>query len=724
MAMTTKGKKQTTGAVSHTSTMTVSARRWTVGTMVAISVLLAALLTALLQLLVFKTGRPLKWDLTSSGINSLSAGTRNVLASLEDEKIHLTSLYLETDIESAAQKKYRQAVDDLLRLYQVENPSKVERAWINPLKDQVKLGQLLERVRELPDFKKDAEAYVAAIKRFEDDIFKPFAAALQGFVDELSAIDQSATLAGGGPGSTGLTRALKSWLEAGNRVAQDVQSIMDQKLPKYSAATDRILSFYEPVGGKMEIVIGSMADQLLQSEEWSEPAKQVLAKMKTDLRPWVDKLKSEQETIQNLPALAIDELERALQQNNVVVVESKDGAKALSFEELWPPLREGDFADPNDFEKRRFAGEGAITPTILQLVQREKSAVVFVHFGGERLFGAGGFGPNARGGAMTAMKAELEKLNYQVAEWDVKQTQEKPKLDPVPKRTLYIVLRPAPEMGPQGLPSGPGMGPTQREAVLGAIKESGRAIFLTGWMTFGPKYEYHDFLSKEWSIDVEGQSLVVTAIPTGPGVWGLSQNFAMLSTVVFRDHALTEGLEFLQNECIFPLTTIINPAKEKPEGVTISELASTPASEDIWAVKDPPSFVDRYRDEQKTRRATDDPAGPFAVALAAEKGEGKIVVLAVGEPFLHDNLAVENVLVMGPGGLQVRRRAPGNFAFFTNILHYLDDTLQWLNIGSPVDTSRIEIAQKDLNLWRVLSIGVFPALAILAGGFTWYVRRR
>jgi len=42
------------------------------------------------------------------------------------------------------------------------------------------------------------------------------------------------------------------------------------------------------------------------------------------------------------------------------------------------------------------------------------------------------------------------------------------------------------------------------------------------------------------------------------------------------------------------------------------------------------------------------------------------------------------------GNLQLRRRAPGNLVFFLNIVHYLDDTLQLINIGYPIDTSRIE----------------------------------
>ncbi len=86
-----KEKKQA-DAVGYASVLTFKGRRWTVGTMVVVSIIFAAGLTVLLQFITFKAQRPLKWDLTSSGINSLKAGTRGVLDSLEDEKIYLAAL--------------------------------------------------------------------------------------------------------------------------------------------------------------------------------------------------------------------------------------------------------------------------------------------------------------------------------------------------------------------------------------------------------------------------------------------------------------------------------------------------------------------------------------------------------------------------------------------------------------------------------------------------------
>ena len=137
------------------------------------------------------------------------------------------------------------------------------------------------------------------------------------------------------------------------------------------------------------------------------------------------------------------------------------------------------------------------------------------------------------------------------------------------------------------------------------------------------------------------------------------------------------------------------------------------------------AFVNRFQDEGKTQQTGDDIPGPFPIALAASKGEQKIVVLVAGEKMISDAIAVSNQLFYSAGGgLQVRRRAPGNLAFFLNILPDLDDTLQWINIGSPIDSSKIEITDRQLMFWRVLAVGVLPTLALLSGCCVWYIRRR
>ena len=116
---------------------------------VGVTVGVAVVLTAVLQLWAFQV--PVRWDLTSRGVNSLDDGTKAVLAGL-DAPVHITSLYYKaTDFEQPAQARYRQAVDDVLRLYAQENPAHIRTAWINPLQEQQRYGALIDTLRQLPD---------------------------------------------------------------------------------------------------------------------------------------------------------------------------------------------------------------------------------------------------------------------------------------------------------------------------------------------------------------------------------------------------------------------------------------------------------------------------------------------------------------------------------------------------------------------------------------------
>ena len=72
MALTEDAKGAAKKAASRSGGVRFKVRRYTVGAMVTVSIALAALLMVMLQFIAFKSQRPLKWDLTSSGINSLS----------------------------------------------------------------------------------------------------------------------------------------------------------------------------------------------------------------------------------------------------------------------------------------------------------------------------------------------------------------------------------------------------------------------------------------------------------------------------------------------------------------------------------------------------------------------------------------------------------------------------------------------------------------------------
>ncbi|MFQ5592417.1 MAG: Gldg family protein, partial [Phycisphaerae bacterium] len=104
MAVDNNAAKPAASAVS-------TARRFAIGTNVVVAVLLVGGIVAVVQAIAYAV--PARWDMTSSGVNSLSEGTENLLRNL-DQNLRLTSLYFQTDLEEPDQQRYRRAVQDLL----------------------------------------------------------------------------------------------------------------------------------------------------------------------------------------------------------------------------------------------------------------------------------------------------------------------------------------------------------------------------------------------------------------------------------------------------------------------------------------------------------------------------------------------------------------------------------------------------------------------------------
>ncbi|MCH7872749.1 MAG: Gldg family protein, partial [Planctomycetes bacterium] len=144
-----------TGSDTHVSQAS-GARRFLIGTNVAVGIILAVAVVVVAQVIAFSV--PQRWDMTSSGVNSLSEGTENLLRSL-DANVRITSLYFETDREDEDQPRYRRSVQDLIDLYEATNRSKVVGDWVNPLKDREKLVALLDRLAEKTVFKDALAAY-------------------------------------------------------------------------------------------------------------------------------------------------------------------------------------------------------------------------------------------------------------------------------------------------------------------------------------------------------------------------------------------------------------------------------------------------------------------------------------------------------------------------------------------------------------------------------------
>jgi hypothetical protein len=697
-------------------------RRFTVGALVAVSVAVAVVLTALLQLWAVQV--PVHWDLTSRGVNSLDVGTKTVLANL-DQPIDITSLYYKADPEEPNQARYRQAVGDLLRLYEQENPARITTSWINPLQEQARFGELLEQLRGLPAFADESSAYAAAVDQYVNDFHPQLHGALAGFITELTELSRSDT--GNARGETAdIAAALRTWTQLMDELYQRLLPLKTQPLPDYSLAVENIRRLYEQLAEKQRLFIEAYADQQLQSGVLPAGVKDVLARMKQSLGPWPGRFRERAGQLQVLPPLRLRQLEQALQQSNVVVVRSGQLAKVLTFEELWPPLRPGTMPDRHDYDSRRFAGGGALTPAIFQLIENRRTAVVFTRYGGPSLFKPFNLmKPEEPPGPLVNLKLELESLNFVVTEWDLAQAQAPPSFDPAPHAVIYVVLRPGPSREGGAVQGGEALGSAQRAALLSAIHDSGRAIFLTGWDLVSPGYEYDGYLTAQWGIDVDGSTLMVSALPLAPNEWTINQqSFPYIIDVAYRESAVTSGLEAAR-PAVLPQATTMTLIDPPPEGVSHELLALVPEDPDIWAVHDVRSFLDGFNRTRNaagqniTRPESGDPRPPFPAVVLARSGKERIAVVAAGEEWISD-------ILTGPQIVNGRlvRQAPGNFALFMNLLHEFNDSLEWINLATPIDDSKLTIEGRQLALWRALIVAVWPGMALIAGVVVWFVRRR
>jgi len=101
------------------------------------------------------------------------------------------------------------------------------------------------------------------------------------------------------------------------------------------------------------------------------------------------------------------------------------------------------------------------------------------------------------------------------------------------------------------------------------------------------------------------------------------------------------------------------------------------------------------------------------------------VVVISSRDFCVDGFAFAREIVQSAEGYRLRARNPGNMTLLVNSLHWLNDNTAIMNLGRPIDTGSLEIAEGGtLSFLRVLAWGIWPALAVICGGAVWLVRRR
>ncbi|MFQ5414286.1 MAG: Gldg family protein [Phycisphaerae bacterium] len=711
-------------------------RRMVVGTNVGVAIALAAGIVIVLQLLAWRSHA--RADMTSSGVNSISDGTEHLLRGL-DTGVTLTSLYFETDREEEDQHRYRQAVDDLLSLYEATNRARVKKTWVNPLKDHADYKALAARLRDKPKYREQIAAYQVCVDRFldPDGLYGRIAGLLQ---DEAARADGLSGSLGGGQVSAlsgQVAEVLRRWSDEVERTRDTVAHAAGPgvETPQHAAAVNELKSVYRQFKEQLDAIARSGKAEVARNPSMPADEADFLGGAADRFKDVVASLEDALSAANELEPLDIDELLGQLDPtSNAIVVETDDDAVVVDFLSVWPPVQESRAARRVGFKDRAFKGEEKLTSAILRVTHKEQTAVVFVRYGGQPLF-MGGFAPRQPAPPYRAIKQRLEEVNFVVKEWDLKTSDTPPDIDPKPTRTIYVVLKPSPpERGPFGQPSQePPFGEPNRRAVLDAVGESGRALFVAGWMPgmFGAipsTYEYVDYLKDEWGIEVDWERLIIRTISVEPGKYIPPQrpSFAVLVDVETSDHDIVHGAHARQ--VYLPFTSPLKLATDTPEGVEHARLLTQPKRDGVWAIQSLAPYQEQGQTQQYLTKVATDLEGPFDLAVAATKtkddAEQKIVVVSARD-FARDDIALANELSIGAQGLVVRSRNPGNITLLINSLHWLNDNVDFVNVGRPIDASVLEIENEaSITLVRVLAMVVWPGLAAVCGVGVWWVRRR
>ena len=689
---------------------------------VVLMVVLAVALAAGLQWLAMtRLGRV---DVTSSGINSLTEPTETLLKGL-DQKITLTSLYFTTDLEDKDQDRYRSTVNDLLELYSVNNRSKVEFVAINPLQDHEERTALFKRLANRSLYKEQAAGHIEVIERFQNEFADRITTLLSEGQQQFQLFGKLDGLA---VQLIGQVSVMFEEMGRDTRTTdQRIKDALTSDIPAYGSATTRLRQTYSNIIKDLEDITAVGAQVSKQTNGLPPPVLQFFGDAGSRYGSLVEDLKAQVTAIGELGPLDLDQIIRDLgtPDSNPILVETEEKATVIPFYKVWPSVNPNPGGSKS--EDRTFHGEQTVTSAILQLTQVSKPAVVFVRHGGAPMTSMGNPIMRQPKGTYAQMRTQLEDANFSVYEWDLATNTAPPAMDPAPSRTIYVVDRPTPprsnplQQGPQD----PVFTPDKLVALKNAMGDAPRALFLGGYV-FNEKgeaatNEYADYLKDTWGIEAEDDRVLLNIEPIEPGKYRFVRDVFGMISASFGAHPITESLSAMRT--VFPFVSPIT-LNDKPEDVTHKKLAWIEKSDSVWSIKSIQSYFEQQTNEYIVP-VDGDYTGEFVIGATAEKGDAKIVVINSTQ-FAADQIALAGPWILTPQGLKQIMSNPGNPTLFINALHWLNDNAEWMNLGSPIDYSTLNIkkgASSTLAV-QVFATAVWPLLAAICGLGVYFARRR
>lgn len=720
--------------------MTASQRRFVYGANVALAVALALAATVLVVWLAQRYGG--RYDLTRSGVNSLSPQTIHTLRSLADTntEVTVTAFYTDVlkDLDKFAEKR-RSYMADLLSLMETYSRGKLAQRIIDRRKEPDATRQIVDRLRKKPAFK-DEYAAQEEVLNGVPEVAQALATLMDAEVKQIENLSRLNEQAGKIRQITLISTVCNELLAKAREVDASLQELRRSETPRLGPAVQAIQDFLELTRKQLNEFTRFMTGDGLTLPGLSPEFVQFFrtsGERYATVLPRIEALLTRLAGV-SFTNMKLETLLDKLSADRSVLVETAESAIAIPSSEIWV-VREGRevAADGDNFE---FLGEDALYSAIRQLTQKRRIGVIFVRAGGEPLLRpdfskfnpAAGVLPTA---AYQRMGMALEKESFITAEWDVATQPEPPAVEGAEKRVLIII--PPSSDRPNMFQQAPGLDPRQKETILAAAAEADGAVFVGGWSIPGtPPFPFADYLREQWGIEVKSDFFAVAYRPNAeePNTfWPAGGDPSLLTTdsARFTDHPICRSLQASFGALIFAcpvqaLSTAAASQAASAPAARVQPLIEVPTGVDVWASA---NFMRAFNERLMKRKGVspqpEDLLPPFSLAVAAER-DGKRIVVFGSQQMFDDKTAHMTTVVQDSLNLVATPVFPANVPLLVNSIYWSAGLPELIPQGvKRGEVPRLSRLRSDaVVFWQAVTIGTGPVLTLIAGVVVWMLRRR
>ena len=528
---------------------------------------MAALLLSLVVILAvanwLAAESPARFDLTAGRAYSLSEQTRGMLKRL-DNPVQIMLLFAENDPrlgtdEQRLMAASRRQVEDVLREFQSRSEN-VTVTRIDPTDPRTiaEYDRLVEHLRAI--FAEEIAAYETTIaegrQALKDlgDFATPQSEALATAMNALSAEHANYPV-------------FRTIVQVLLQIPQEVAAL-DQRagqmlevgegtgetFPDLEGAVSTVNAGLQLRSGTMRNV-ADFFDRALAEGNLPEALVTHLNSVKASFSAMADKLADVQERLADLEPLRLSPIDRAMRQQNCVLLTNAANAAVLPYDELFPPPSVRDLEQQDAVIDRRFAGETVIASGIRQLMLGdEKLQAILVH--AERV-------PSVRMGApqgldLSLVASSLEDQGFEVQEWNVNQGA-RPEVNAVAGTPVWVIVPPPP--GQQSMMAG-----SQLALAAKALIDDGHNVLLSLFPSMIPGFGQNDPWNEALEalgVSADTARVIVERVPQ-PGAQDAMQPALVLMDYE-ADHPVAAAVRGLPTFLLYPVPLSIATATSAEE---------------------------------------------------------------------------------------------------------------------------------------------------------------